>query len=34
MFCDCVLWEGALLRLGMAVLKGEKGRNQRADFVV
>lgn len=33
-FCGCVLWEGVLLRLGMAVLKGEKGRYQRADFVV
>lgn len=34
--CGCVLWEGALFffRLGMAVLKGEKGRYQRADFVV
>lgn len=33
-FCGGILWEGVLLRLGMAVLKGEKGRYQRADFVV
>lgn len=33
-FCCRVLWEGALLSRGMAVLKGEKRRYQRADFVV
>lgn len=33
-FCGCVLWEGVHSRLGMAVLKGEEGRYQRADFVV